>query len=46
MSARKLGRWAGLVFVLAAILGGVGAQQHSGDQATAVQVTNQIVDWT
>jgi hypothetical protein len=38
MSARKLGRLAGLVFVLAAIFGGVGAAtagQESGGPAPA-----------
>jgi hypothetical protein len=45
MSARKLGRLAGLVFVLAAILGGVGVQHHDGAQARAVQATTEIVDW-
>jgi hypothetical protein len=45
MSARKLGRLAGLVFVLAAILGGVSAQHAAGDNATAAQSTNLIIDW-
>ncbi|NMO56556.1 hypothetical protein HH310_35940 [Actinoplanes sp. TBRC 11911] len=46
MSARKLGRLAGLVFVLAAILGGVSAQQHhDGAQPAAVQATTQVTDW-
>ena len=30
MSARKLGRLAGLVFVLAAVFGGIGAASHAG----------------
>jgi hypothetical protein len=47
MSARKLGRLAGLVFVLAAILGGVSAQHHDGAaQQSAVQATTQVLDWT
>jgi hypothetical protein len=49
MSARKLGRLAGLVFVLAAILGGTGSAalgaQHAASEE-AVQVTTQVVDWT
>jgi hypothetical protein len=46
MSARKLGRLAGLVFVLAAILGGVSAQQHhNGAQPSAVEAVTQSVDW-
>jgi len=45
MSARKLGRLAGLVFVLAAILGGVGAQHDSGDQATAAPTVSEVIDW-
>jgi hypothetical protein len=44
MSARKLGRLAGLVFVLAAILGGLGAQHAVGSEQ-AVQFTNQTIDW-
>ena len=46
MSASKLGRLAGLVFVLAAILGGVSAQQHSdGVEASAAQATAEVIDW-
>jgi len=44
MSARKLGRLAGLVFVLAAILGGLGAQHAVGSEQ-AVRVTNQTIEW-
>jgi hypothetical protein len=45
MSARKLGRLAGLVFVLAAMLGGVGAQHAVDGGASAAKVTSQIIDW-
>ena len=48
MSARKLGRLAGLVFVLAAILGGVGAAgaaHVSEGPAAATQVTFLTIDW-
>lgn len=45
MSARKLGRLAGLVLVLAAILGGVSAQHHEGAQDAAIQATTEIIDW-
>ena len=50
MSATRLGRLAGLVFVLAAALGGAGAASvdsavvASGD-GTAVQVGTLTVDW-
>jgi hypothetical protein len=52
MSARKLSRFAGLVFVLAAILGGVGAASgvagHDAGGATdtaAVQIQLIDVNW-
>jgi hypothetical protein len=45
MSARRLGRLAGLVFVLAAILGGVGANHTASDSATAVNPTTMVIDW-
>jgi hypothetical protein len=46
MSARKLGRLAGLVFVLTALLGGAGAGFAASDSAPAAQVTSQIIiDW-
>ena len=45
MSARRLSRLAGLVFVLAALLGGVGTQEAMGDGVAATGVSNQIVDW-
>jgi hypothetical protein len=34
MSARKLGRFAGLVFVLAALIGGIGAATASAEHGT------------
>ena len=34
MSARKLGRFAGLVFVLAALIGGTGAASASAEHGT------------
>ncbi len=47
MSARKLGRLAGLVFVLAAVFGGVGFQQAASVSASSsAPVTNGIIDWT
>jgi|tagenome__1003787_1003787.scaffolds.fasta_scaffold20940156_5 hypothetical protein len=47
MSARKLGRLAGLVFVLAAVFGGVGvathdAQHESGGAASAVVAIRKV----
>jgi hypothetical protein len=45
MSARKLGRLAGLVFVLAAVFGGVGAAtvaQHEAGGSTAVTSALQM----
>jgi hypothetical protein len=50
MSARKLSRFAGLVFVLAAILGGVGAasagHESGGAPATAAAETKLIdLNW-
>jgi hypothetical protein len=48
MSARKLGRLAGLVFVLAAFLGGAGAAtvEHSaGGTTAAVQAVSLSIDW-
>lgn len=36
MSARKLGRLAGLVFVLAAVFGGIGAASHGVTHETGV----------
>jgi len=48
MSARKLSRLAGLVFVLAAILGGVGAAgavtEHETGGATAKATTFTLLD--
>jgi hypothetical protein len=57
MSARKLGRFAGLVFVLAVVFGGLGAvsveRAHAGNAASvaaqdaslASQSTNLVIDW-
>lgn len=48
MSARKLGHFAGLVFVLAAILGGfaaAGAAQAGAEGASAVQASTETIDW-
>ena len=45
MSARKLGRLAGLVFVLAAVIGGVSAVNHGTertDGATAIASTSDV----
>jgi hypothetical protein len=50
MSARKLGRLAGLVFVLAAVFGGIGAasaaQHETGGSTSAIQMTNLEIIWT
>jgi hypothetical protein len=51
MSARKLGRLAGLVFVLAAVFGGIGAasaaQHETGgvSAVSAVQMANLEIIW-
>lgn len=42
MSARKLGRLAGLVFVLATILGGVGAAAAGHEAGGSAAVTSAI----
>jgi hypothetical protein len=45
MSARKLGRLAGLVFVLAAVFGGVNAAGYSaahGDGATSTTALTEV----
>ena len=39
MSARKLGRFAGLVFVLAVVFGGVGAASLADDHASTTVTT-------
>jgi len=48
MSARKLSRLAGLVFVLAAILGGVGAagaaHETGGAAATTADAQTNLID--
>ncbi|SNY52011.1 hypothetical protein SAMN05421748_112209 [Paractinoplanes atraurantiacus] len=47
MSARKLGRFAGLVLALAVVFGGVaGLSGHpSAVGSGAVQTTNNVIDW-
>jgi len=47
MSARKLGRFAGLVFVLAVVFGSAGAAAvHAEDHSVAVvQTTTLITEW-
>jgi hypothetical protein len=53
MSARKLGRFAGLVFVLAVVFGGLGAASidhaHTAPAATATvfvpMAANTQIDW-
>ena len=51
MSARKLGRFAGLVFVLAVVFGGVGAASidHAHTAATATvtvpMAADTQIDW-
>jgi hypothetical protein len=45
MSARKLGRLAGLVFVLAAVFGGIGAASHAAThEAGGPGITNTAID--
>ncbi|MBW6432699.1 hypothetical protein KZ829_02945 [Actinoplanes hulinensis] len=47
MSAKKLGRFAGLVFVLAVVFGGVTVGASTADETTsAVQTQNSpTLDW-
>jgi hypothetical protein len=45
MSARKLGRLAGLVFVLAAFLGGVAATGGAAPTAAAIQAYQTETGW-
>ncbi len=48
MSARKLGRLAGLVFVLAAVLGGISAasaEHAAGGPAASTQTQLLTIDW-
>jgi hypothetical protein len=49
MSAKKLGRLAGLVLALAVVFGGVaGLSGHPSqglDAGAAVQTTNGVLDW-
>ena len=42
MSARKLGRFAGLVFVLAAIFGGIGAASAGNEAGGSAAATSAI----
>jgi hypothetical protein len=53
MSARKLGRLAGLVFVLAAVFGGIGIPSHVSEHEaggttdiSAVEMANLEVIWS
>jgi hypothetical protein len=52
MSARRLSRFAGLVFVLAAVFGGIGAASHAaaheagGDAASAIQMVMLESVWS
>jgi hypothetical protein len=52
MSARKLGRLAGLVFVLAAVFGGIGAASHvakheaGGSGATNTAIEMRMLEGT
>ncbi|WP_229073982.1 hypothetical protein [Actinoplanes sp. DH11] len=48
MSARKLGRLAGLVLVLAAVFGGVatGAGQASADEVASVRMSTLDFSWS
>jgi hypothetical protein len=45
MSASKLGRFAGLVIVLVAILGVTGGELALGDSVSAVQETTDTIEW-
>ena len=47
MFARKLGRFAGLVLVLAVVFGGVGvaSHEHSDEARSAVQYSNLTIEW-
>jgi hypothetical protein len=42
MSARKLGRLAGLVFVLAAVFGGVGVASHAATHEAGSSTSSAI----
>ncbi|WP_433374301.1 hypothetical protein ACQPZX_03655 [Actinoplanes sp. CA-142083] len=46
MSARKLGRLAGLVLALAVVFGGVGvAAANAGEGTSAIQVSTLVAEW-
>ncbi|MEU4693199.1 hypothetical protein [Actinoplanes sp. NPDC023714] len=46
MSAKKLSRLAGLVLVLAAVLGGIAAGQTASEESSAVRYTTLDYDWS
>jgi hypothetical protein len=45
MSARKLGRFAGLVLALAVVFGGVGIGSFAADDATAAVLNTTNFEW-
>lgn len=45
MSAKKLGRFAGLVLALAAILGGVAVQGAGSSSAPTEHAAHFLIDW-
>ena len=46
MSARRLGRLAGLVLALAVVFGGVGdAAGNPGESNNAIQVSTLVAEW-
>jgi hypothetical protein len=45
MSAKKLGRFVGLVLVLAAFLGGVAQQESARPTTAAVHALPMVVEW-
>jgi hypothetical protein len=47
MSARKLGRFAGLFFVLVVAVGGVAAatQAHETGSASAIEIVSLTINW-
>lgn len=46
MFAKKLSRYAGLVFVLAVVFGGVGVGAAAADDTGAVVLNTTQFDWT